>query len=273
MKNPHRTMMLIAGLALLAGCGKKPEGQVIATVNGDEITRQQLNMLIRDSGSASAAQRKQRQNEALSQLINRELLVEAAKERKIDKSPEYLAAVRQASDSIAIQLLQQQIAQSVHTPLDLDVSRYVAENPTRFERREILTVDQIRAPESVLRTGWFAAAKSLDDVTAGLRQNGIQFERATRELDTISMPQPILAQMLAAGQEPFGLASGGIATIVTVLKRTPAPLIGDDAQSAGLALMRKQSAEEALQRTLTALKAQAKIDYQNGFGPPAPARK
>jgi EpsD family peptidyl-prolyl cis-trans isomerase len=268
MKLHYYAVPLSLCFMVLSGCDRKPQGQVVATVNGDEITRQQINELISNSGTVSPARRQELQNDALAQLVNRELLVQAAKARKIDKSPEYLTAVRQASDAIAIQMLQQDIVQSVHTPLDMDISQFIAQNPARFDQREILTVDQIRAPDAVLKTAWFAAAKSLDDVAAHLKQDGTQFERTTRQLDTTSLPPAILAKVKAAGSEPLGFSANGVATINVVVNRTPAPLIGDDAHEAALALMRRQSAEQALKHNVDILKSTAKVEYQPGFGPP-----
>lgn len=271
MKLRYYAVPLSLTLIMLSGCDRKPQGQVVATVNGDEITRQQVNMLISNNGTVPPAKRQELQNTALAQLVNRQLLVQAAKDRKIDKSPEYLAAVRQASDAIAIQMLQQDIVQSVRTPLDLDITKFIAQNPARFEQRELLTVDQIRAPDSVLKTSWFAAAKSLDEIVAHLKQDGTQFDRTTRQLDTISLPPEILAKVKAATTEPLGFASGGVAIINVVIGRTPAPLMGEEARQAALALMRKQSAEQAMKRNVDILKSQANVEYQPGFGPPKAA--
>ena len=60
------TTVMMASIALLAGCGgKEPSGQVAATVNGKEVTLQEVNSEIQANNSPSSMDKKIAQNIAL----------------------------------------------------------------------------------------------------------------------------------------------------------------------------------------------------------------
>src|SRR3954471_12848854 len=88
----HRGWLLaaIGAAALVAGCHSKPTGQVVATVDGDEITLTELNAELATMQVPANADKKQVQNAALERIIERKLLAGAARQDGIDQNPEFI---------------------------------------------------------------------------------------------------------------------------------------------------------------------------------------
>ena len=116
----YKTLLLTAVLATsfaLSGCeqvkkliGGKPEGQVVATVNGEEITAIQLRQEMGNFASRDPKIMKAAQQRALEGLILRKVLVQQAKEQKLDKSADYAVQVSRGEDNLMVQTFQRKIA-------------------------------------------------------------------------------------------------------------------------------------------------------------------
>src|SRR5688500_6823890 len=83
-------LALVAGLTL-AACdrGKEPSGQVVATVDGQEVTIRELRAELGNLSFATPAERKAGEQAALQAIVNRKLLAKASEDQKLDKSPEF----------------------------------------------------------------------------------------------------------------------------------------------------------------------------------------
>src|SRR5204862_383963 len=99
--------LLLALLALLAlgacgkGDGKKPATQVAAKVNSEEISVHQVNRVIErlaraDPGRATPGQ-------VLERIIDEELLVQKAREAKLDRDPRVVQAIQDSQRHILVQ--------------------------------------------------------------------------------------------------------------------------------------------------------------------------
>lgn len=262
---------------LAAACGgKQPGGQVVATVNGEEITRQELNAMISGAQLPKGADRKVVQAAALDQLVNQRLIIQDAKEQGLDKTPQYLAATRRANDALLAQAMGQKLVQSIRAPFGSAVDAYIAANPTRFEQRELIGVDQIRTSVQGVTAPGIREAHSLAAVAAALQAAKLPIERGRSAIDTATVtPELMKALNSLPPGEPFAVPQGNAAIFNVVVARRPAPLAGDEARRAATAIMRRQAADEAVQKKLAALKKDAKVQYQPGFAPPpqrAPAK-
>ena len=69
-----RLAYICAVAIVLHGCDKEPTGQVVAVVNGEEITQQELNAEIAELPNPPAGDKKAVQRQMLQQIINRRLM-------------------------------------------------------------------------------------------------------------------------------------------------------------------------------------------------------
>lgn len=145
-------IVLVASLAL-AGCGggdseAKPVSQVAAKVNKGEISVHQINGMLATAGSIPAEQVKQASAAALERLIDQELLVQKASDRKLDRDPKVMQAIEASRrDILARAYLEQVTGQSLR-PTDSEIAAFYAENPALFSERRIYNLQEmsIRMP-------------------------------------------------------------------------------------------------------------------------------
>ena len=263
--------MFAAGL-FISGCHKEPKGQVVAIVNGDEVSMQELNAELQAIRMPVTADRNAVRNQVLQRLIDRKLIVQKAREQGLDKTPEFVTRQRQLEENLLASMLGQKIATTVPMPDDHDITQYIADNPTQFGGRQRLLLDQIRfaAPKEAKRLLALRNAHSLDDIAADLTTLGVRFSRGKGAIDTGPLDPQLtgLINRLPPG-EPFVLPSNGefVASVVVGRDSIPTP--------AGLA--RRAAAQLVRQRELTAEskaqvareRADAEVKYQQGFAPAA----
>lgn len=264
---------LCAAAALLAGCHKgAPEGQVAANVNGEEVTLQELNTEIQASNIPQNMDKKVAQQQALQHIIDRKLLLGAARDKKIDKTPEFQAQQQRAEELMLAQTYAKQQLAAVPVPADGDISKFMAEHPNAFGNRETLQLDQVRFrpnPSDVKKLSIIQADHNLDAVAAHLTSLGIKFDRIRTGLDTAQVPTELIKAInnLPAG-EPFVLPSNGIITVNVVVGRQSVASDAAQARQAAVGAWRQQQFTKLIGDQLKAMRNSAKITYQSGFAPP-----
>lgn len=264
------TMLAVAGLA--AACHKQPGGQVVATVNGDEVTLQELNTELQASNVSASSDQKAVQRALLQQVINRKLVDGLAKEKDLDKSSDYLAQRRRLDEILLAQAYARQQMTAVPVPSGADIAKFMADNPGVFANRQLLVLDQVRfqAPSSGTALNGLENTHSLEAVSAFLKAHGIQFTRQAAELDSAAIPGKLLAQInnLPAG-EPFVIPTGGVLTVNVITGRKPVANDPTQGKSIAAAAWRQQKMQQSVNDQMTAARNAAKITYQPGFEPPA----
>lgn len=265
---------LMTATGLVAGCNKQPEGQVVAVVNGEEITLQELNAEMGGAQAAEGADAQDVRNRALNNIISRRLLSEVAEEEQIASSPEYIIRRRQMEDALLVQMLSQKIARELDEPTAAELEAFIAENPQMFARRTIFALDQIRfqPPTRDDYLEQLAATQTMADVVAVLNRLGIQFQRGNARVDSASVPTNMFNQIVQVGSsEPFVVPAPGMVTVSHVLASQAAPIAGEQAQTVATNALRQRTVATELEERLEAAKAEAGIDYQPDFGPPPEA--
>ena len=280
----YKTLLLTAVLATsfaLSGCeqvkkliGGKPEGQVVATVNGEEITAIQLRQEMGNFASRDPKIMKAAQQRALEGLILRKVLVQQAKEQKLDKTADYAVQVSRGEDNLMVQSFQRKISSGIAVPSRADAESYMAANPSKFSNRRVLVVDQIVAPPNKIPVAQFQAAKTMDDVKALFGANNVAFQTNVAAIDTLTMDPRMLAQLdkLPAG-EVFVIPQSGGLLFNRITEARSVPFQGEPALAYAINAVRTQRSQEAVVRQVELLRksAESKITYNEAFKPtPAP---
>jgi peptidyl-prolyl cis-trans isomerase C len=277
MRNAARMSLLAVGVLALAGCNRDaPSGQVVATVDGEEVTIQEVNTEIQAANPPANADREQLQRQALQRVIDRKLLVKAAQDKGIDRTPEYLAKQRRADETLLAQTYAQQQLTAVPVPSATDLNKFMTDNASLFGQRQLLSLDQIRfAPPRDLKTlASLDKDKTLDQVAAHLTQMGIKYDRVPETLDTGAVPPALMRaiEKLPSG-EPFVIPSQGTITVNTITGRKPIAVDPNEARAGATRAFRQQKFGEILQQQINGLRSSSKITYQNGFAPPKPGEQ
>jgi EpsD family peptidyl-prolyl cis-trans isomerase len=269
-----RHTMLLAGTALacatLAGCNKKPAGQVVATVNGDEVTRRDLSAEMSASGAngggADAAAVQPLMTKA---LVDRKLLVQEAKRTKLDTNPQYLALRQRQDDILLAQMLAQSWSGRTTAPSNAQAQQFIAENPLMFSGRKAVLVDEIITSAGSISQAQLRPMNSNNEIAAWLQQNKKKFQRSDKPVDTLRIPKELAQRMLSSPNEPIAVRNGGLYNIVQVkaVRDLPVPLqdqlkLAKDALTQQARMKTNMAEIERLRRT-------AEISYLPGFVPPA----
>lgn len=170
----HRSIRLSAvllALLALAACGtggSTPSGQVVAKVNGDEITIHQVNAAMARFGKLDEAQAKAASKQVLNALIDQQLLLKKAAEKKLERDPAVMQALEVAKRQVLSQAYLEKIMQGVTKPSTNDVHAYYAKNPALFENRRIYRFQEILLENN--KPEMLQAAKAKLEQVKGMRE-------------------------------------------------------------------------------------------------------
>ena len=260
--------VLFITTALIAGCGRASSGaggtQVVAKVNDKEITTSQLNQVLQASGTKERTPEVVRQ--AIDSLVNEELLVQQALDRKLDRDP----AVMQATEKARRQVLAAAFAERELIPKgeisETEKMRYYEGNPALFEQRQIYHLAVFSLPQKDMtdpfsdelnRTG------SAEQVRALLKKSEIPFEEERVERSAEQLPMGALPKFSAAkvGDVLTAPQPDGKIMLMAVTQIEPSPLSLEKARPAITLYLDKNRARLAVEEHLRHAKALASIAY------------
>ena len=266
---------------MLASCGNgdkaAPKGQVVATVDGQEITASELRMEMGNAPSdpnvAATAQQA-----ALQGLISRKLLVAEAKRRELEKSPVASMYRARAEELALIQLLQMNIASGVPKVSDEEVEEYISSHPASFSGRKLISVDQLlvgKIDPKVIQQ--MEPLKTMPEIEALLTNNKVQYVRSAAVLDTLSLNPEAAAKIGGLpNDEIVAVPNGGGVQVARIVNSRVEPLSGEEADRiARLMLMQQRSSTQVRTAMEDVVKnGRSKVHINPAYAPkprPAPA--
>lgn len=270
--------LLIGTAIFLTACGKSgvedklEKGQVIATVDGEDVTVYELGTELEGVQLPSGEARKKAEQAAVQRIVDRKILADIARERKLDKTPEYLLQTRRVEEQLLVSLLQQNEAGKAPAPTSEDVEKFVAANPSMFSQRKLLIIDQIQFPMPADQKALMAyrPLKTLDEVEQKLVSDGVEHQRVPTSLDTLQLsPAMVKSIMSLPSGEVFVVPAGGELTANRILEVRSTPLSGPEAIRIAREMVRKQNMANKATRELEPLlaAARAKVTYRKGYAP------
>lgn len=257
---------------LLSACQKKAEGQVVAIVNGEEITLTELNAEIADLNVPQSADKNQVRAQVLQRMVDRRLLVQAAKEAGLDRDPNYLTQERRMQEQLLVSMFGKKAMDTIKVPEQAALDRFIASRPGAFAERKRYMLNQLvlEIPSDPKRLQSLESAKSLDEVASQLTAMGIAFQRTNGALDSANVPPQVLARIQALPPgEPFIVPNGNRLVVSVIAGSESVALPTDQARQLAVQAMRNEELNKIGESRLKEAKAKAKIEYQAGFEPKA----
>ena len=282
----NRLLASIALVALLGACGDKkpktPTGQVVATVDGTDITVHELNAEASTAQAPPEVPRKTIEQAALQRIIERRVLADAATKRGLEKSPGYLLQQQRMEDTLRVQALQSDIVSKVPKTTREAAEKYIAAHPGQFAERKIYTVDQIAflRPANIATLG-LEKANTLPEVEAILKANSVEYRRQPGNFDSLQIDPRLAAEIekilarnpnevFLFADQPRG-APAPIVFVNMVTDTKPQPFTGEKAITLAQQVIQRQTVQERLAAEFKTLMAadKDKIVYAAGYAPPA----
>ncbi len=272
----------LALVLTLTACGNKEgaaleKGQVLATVNGTDITVNELNAeLIGAPLPPAGEQRKAIEQQALQGLVDRTILAAIAREKAIDKSDIYISQKRRAEENLLVQLLQRDIASKIGPTTPTEAKTFMDSNPAMFAERKIYALDQIQfqMPQDMTKLKAYEPLKTMEAVAAQLTADGLQFRRAPGTLDAATTNPNILRQVTALPEGEIFITPGNGAFIASrITGSKTVPFTDKKAEAFAMNAVQQKKIADATEKQLAERMKTAReaVKYQEGYAPPKPA--
>jgi EpsD family peptidyl-prolyl cis-trans isomerase len=283
MKQFNYKQLLVVGACIALGAcrfpglgHKAPTGQVLATVDGREITMRDLSAELGSAVPSDPKARKAVEQQALQAIIDRKLLAKAAEKDGLEKTPEFALKRQRLTDALLAQSLQDKLVAAVPTPTKEEADAYVNAHTDMFAQRKIFSIEQIQArgPMSQAELQSFVPLKTLDDIQAKLTADHIDYRRSVISQDAGAL-DPRVVDMLVKlpANDVFGLPQGSIVEFGAVRGVKVQPFQGQAAVDRATQILRQQRTQEAVARKMQGVITQGatKVSYNPAYKPTQPA--
>lgn len=268
--------------AALAGCGKneakKVATQVAAKVNSEEITVHQINSVLARNPTLPPEQAARAKRQVVDRLIDQQLAVQKAMEKKLDRSPEVVQALEAAKSEILARAYLRQVGTAQAKPTPEEIKKYYDEHPELFAKRRLYVLEEITFAQNekvaeALRAQ-LPKLRGMREIAEWLKAQEVQFtvNRGARAAEQI--PLELLPKVSAFKDGEIQVLEANERHIVLRIAATkPAPVDETKAAPAIQQYLFNRRSSEVIAEEMKRLKTAAKIEYVGEFAGEAPAAK
>ena len=164
---------------------RPPRGQVLATVDGSEITVQDVQAEARASGVPDFANTR---NALLEQVISRRLLAASAKRQHLDRTPTAPSDLARLQQNWLAQLALRRILAPIAPPDAVTVAKVRASHPYSFAKRTIYTLDTLTIIGGGSLGSQLRSYTNLDAAQAFIKRLGVPALRRSASVDSAQLP-------------------------------------------------------------------------------------
>lgn len=274
MKQTSKLLVLVAvaGLSLSACTDKKstdaaestPAGSTVGVkVNGQPISVAELDA---KSGRDAGGTKQGLSEDRLKQMVDMELLRQAAVESKLDQDENVRAKIAISVRTILAMAYMEKQLGSVGEPTETEINDFYNNNPARFAERKIYEVHEfnIQAPSGKAAEIRAQLGKGIkpEAFEQWLAANSIRHTGTPLSVSADRLPDDVLQKLRNA---PVGgaIVLGGDEqmNVVFVLAAQTQPISLAEAKPMVAAMMTERRKQEALDNAMKQLRDKAKIEY------------
>jgi len=283
IRQPFGKFLAVGVMALaLAACGdkagKKVATQVAAKVGSEEISVHQINFVLSRTNTANATPESadKLRHEVLEKLIDQQLAVEQAVEKKLDRSPEVVSQLEAARREVLARAYVQQLAAALPKPSAEETKKYYLDNPALFSERRVYNLQEIVVPATagadVLEAAkaQVSAGKSMEELANWLKGRSVRFggNSATRAAEQIPLELLKTVAALKDGQTTVIANAQGL-TILRLASSQSAPVAEAAALPRIEQFLANQRGAETVGKAIKDLRAKTTVTYMGDFAPGA----
>jgi len=265
---------------LLSGCGEKRVVDIspaAAKVNRDEITVQQINLLLQQQRNLRPEQSEAASKQILERLIDQQLALQKATELKIDREPRVQQQIEAARREIVARAYLEKVGEGAAKPTPEEIKKYYDDRPALFSQRRVYSIQEIAIearPEQVagLREQ-LAASKNIVEFVEFLKANDFRFSgnQAVRAAEQLPLSSLDAFSKMSDGQAMLAAAPNGVQVIVLANSRSQ-PVTEEQARPAIEQFIVNERKRKLIDDDVKARRAAAKIEYLGTFAEGAAAR-
>lgn len=258
------TAIAAALFAVCSACHQEaPDGQVLARVNGEEITVPELNVEARARGLSIGSDVAAR-DALLQELVDRRLLAQAARDQGLDRTPDYILQSRRAAELTLVEELTEAAGHAARRPTPQQLDAFIAANPQAFGQRAVVTVEQMSLPGPLAadKAAAVVGAPSLEQAAAILGNPALAGSKAMQTWDTARLDRPSAAALLQAPADRLLVlhppGSGWL--VLRKISAVPSPVVAGQQQATALALINAEESQQATALALARAQQHAKVE-------------
>lgn len=275
--NGTALMLVALVLVSLAGCGKKEQKsptQVVARVNGEEITVHQVNFALARAKGVTPDNSLQVKREILEALIDRQIARQQAIRNSLDRSASVVQEIEDARSAILARAFRESVAEYLPKPAPFEVKSFYRDHPELFAKRRVYDLEElafIASPELIAELRrLMTSERSLRQFSDWLHARGIKatMQRGARPAELIPLDVLPRIKDMNDGDVVLLEGEGGRCKIMRLVASKVAPL--DEESAVALVnqyLINRRSAEAVAERTKQ-LRGLAKVEYLGEFADP-----
>ena len=235
--------------------------KVIAKVNGDKIT---LNQLSLEAQKVKISDSDQLPQKLINGLIDRQLLAQESLKLGLDRNLEVQEALAAAKAQIYAQAYIAQKVTKLPMPSDEEMQQFIDEHPEHFGQRKIVNTIDIVFENSgqKLDLRWLESkVTTLDALRKILEDNDIPFQTVNNRFSTDALPPEILDKIkqIKAGDLLFAHDRNKI-IVKSVSSIEPSFILATQAQQLAMRMLTDKRRKDFITQDVNRLKALAKIE-------------
>jgi EpsD family peptidyl-prolyl cis-trans isomerase len=275
--NSCLVLLMICSAVVLTSCGKKDsttkkksDSQVVAIVNGDEITIHQVNNQMAQMGQMDKNQAKLAAKQVLAGLVEQQLLKQQALDAKLDIDPRVQQAIEASKDQFLAQAYLEQLMQKASKPSSTDIDTFYKAHPELFENRRIfrlqeLVVDVSKDKSAEAETR-LKTLKDINQIVKWIKDNNYVFTVNSNVKAAEQLPTDLLTklQVLKDG-EVLQVPTGNTLNIVQIAASQIVPITRTKATPIIEQYFLNQNRTSLAKKEMIALNDKAKIEFSGEF--------
>jgi EpsD family peptidyl-prolyl cis-trans isomerase len=275
---PVKSKSLVSAVLLclvLSACGDKgadhkSSTQVVAKVNGDEISVHQVNLLMSRAGKVTEEQSKEIQKKIVAKLVDQQLLTQEAEKAKLDRDPQILQIIEASKADILAQAYIERVAAKAQKPSNAEIDAFYNEHTELFSKRRIFRLqelvvnaasDKLEAIQTSIKD-----LKGINEVATWLKDNNYAFNvnSNVKPAEQLSGNMLKILQPLQDGKFIVVNTGSGL-SVVNLAASQEQPIARDKAEPIIQQYFLNKNKQELVKKELDALRTKASIEYLGEF--------